>query len=94
MVVGGENATLAEDILPGRDGILYNPSPGATAVSTYVFPEATIEAWRSFIITETARPSVTVQTRNNAAVDIRVWLGATGLALVVGLISGCILVVY
>jgi len=53
-VVGGENATLAEDVLPGRDEVIYG---SGTAVSTFVFPEATRSAWREFIRTETAQPT-------------------------------------
>ncbi|RDB23681.1 hypothetical protein Hypma_009154 [Hypsizygus marmoreus] len=56
VVVGGQNATLAEDILPGSDEIYYGPG---AKVSTYVFPSATRAAWRSFIRTETALPSPT-----------------------------------
>ncbi|TFK74999.1 alpha/beta-hydrolase [Pluteus cervinus] len=53
-VVGGENETLAGDNIPGADGVFMGS--GATQ-STYYFPEATRAAWRSFIVTETAKPS-------------------------------------
>jgi carboxypeptidase D len=54
VVVGGDNSTLAEDILPGGDEVFYGS--GATQ-STYVAPSATRAAWRSFIRTETAIPT-------------------------------------
>ncbi|KAG6832254.1 hypothetical protein H0H87_002150 [Tephrocybe sp. NHM501043] len=56
MVVGGTDATLAQDVLPGGDEIYYGPG---AKVSTYVFPVATRAAWKSFIQTETASPSPT-----------------------------------
>ncbi|GLB41836.1 putative peptidase S10 family protein [Lyophyllum shimeji] len=56
VVVGGTNATLAQDILPGGDEIYYGPG---AKISTYVFPSATRAAWQSFICTETAAPSPT-----------------------------------
>ncbi|KAG6866596.1 hypothetical protein C0991_002084 [Blastosporella zonata] len=55
-VIGGTNATLAENVLPGGDEIYYGPG---AKVSTYVFPAATRAAWKSFIQTETAVPSPT-----------------------------------
>ncbi|KAG5635789.1 hypothetical protein H0H81_010132 [Sphagnurus paluster] len=55
VVVGGTNATLATDILPGSDEIYYG---AGTKASTYVFPQATRAAWKSFIRTETATSSV------------------------------------
>ncbi|KAF5383799.1 hypothetical protein D9615_003548 [Tricholomella constricta] len=55
-VVGGTNATLAQDILPGSDEIYYGQG---AKVSTYVFPSATRAAWTSFILTETAVPAPT-----------------------------------
>ncbi|KAG6821213.1 hypothetical protein H0H93_004034 [Arthromyces matolae] len=54
VVVGGVNATLAQDVLPGGIEIYYGPG---AKVSTYVFPSATRAAWQSFIQTETARPT-------------------------------------
>ncbi|KAJ7464615.1 alpha/beta-hydrolase [Mycena latifolia] len=45
-VVGGENAPLVGDILPGSEGIVY---PVGTATSTFVYPSATIAAWNTFI---------------------------------------------
>lgn len=63
-VIGGENSTLAADILPGQDGIFYGS--GATQ-STYIFPEATRAAWKSFIQTATATPmTTTVKNDSNA----------------------------
>lgn len=64
VVIGGENATLAEDVLPGGDEIYYGA--GATQ-STYVFPSATRAAWREFIKTETAVPKVLSQNAGHPA---------------------------
>jgi len=50
-VVGGENATLAEDIMAGSEEIFYG---SGSTMSTLVFPSATIAAWESFIQTATA----------------------------------------
>ncbi|KAF9006055.1 Alpha/Beta hydrolase protein [Cyathus striatus] len=52
-VIGGEDETLANPILPGRDEIYYG---SAATQSTYVFPSATRTAWKTFIEQETARP--------------------------------------
>lgn len=78
MVIGGENATLGEDIIPGRDEVIYG---SGSAVSTYVFPEATRDAWKQFIRTETARP--TVVAANNAASSGAVVMKG-GVGMVVG----------
>ncbi|KAF8917843.1 alpha/beta-hydrolase [Mucidula mucida] len=49
-VIGGENKTLAADVLPGQDEIYF----GSVSIEgTYVFPEATRAAWASFIAEET-----------------------------------------
>ncbi|OBZ74243.1 Serine carboxypeptidase-like 21 [Grifola frondosa] len=55
-VEGGENSTLAEDVLPGQLGIYIG---SGTTQSTYTFPSATIAAWQSFIATPTAPPNAT-----------------------------------
>ncbi|KAG6908972.1 hypothetical protein DXG01_002580 [Tephrocybe rancida] len=55
-VIGGTDATLAQDVLPGGDEIYYGPG---AKISTYVFPSATRAAWKAFIQTETAVPSPT-----------------------------------
>jgi len=52
-VVGGQDPTLAADVLPGQDEIYYGP--GVT-LSTHVFPSATIAAWKSFMSSSTAIP--------------------------------------
>ncbi|KAH7922313.1 alpha/beta-hydrolase [Leucogyrophana mollusca] len=52
-VVGGENSTLAEEIMPGQAGIYYG---AGTTASTYYFPTATIAAWEEFVATATAAP--------------------------------------
>ncbi|KAG6812783.1 hypothetical protein H0H92_000553 [Tricholoma furcatifolium] len=56
VVVGGINASLAQDILPGGDEIYYGPG---VQISTRIWPSATRAAWQSFIQTETAVPSTT-----------------------------------
>lgn len=61
-VVGGEDSTLAIDILPGGDEIYYGA--GATQ-STYVFPSATRSAWEAFIQTATAAAGVTLTSQND-----------------------------
>ncbi|KAK0488998.1 Alpha/Beta hydrolase protein [Armillaria novae-zelandiae] len=61
-VVGGEESTLAIDILPGGDEIYYGA--GATQ-STYVFPSATRSAWEAFIQTATAAAGVTLTSQND-----------------------------
>lgn len=50
--IGGENATLANDVLPGG-GLLYYGS--ATTSGTFTVPAATIASWESFIATATAQ---------------------------------------
>ncbi|KAH9951054.1 alpha/beta-hydrolase [Amylocystis lapponica] len=50
-VLGGENATLAQNILPGQAGIFV----GSMATqSTYTFPSETVVAWQKFVATATA----------------------------------------
>ncbi|KAI0643827.1 alpha/beta-hydrolase [Trametes meyenii] len=50
-VVGGENATLTGDYLPGGDEIFYG---SATTAGTSTVPSATIAEWNSFLATATA----------------------------------------
>ncbi|KAJ7776554.1 alpha/beta-hydrolase [Mycena maculata] len=50
-VVGGENATLANDVLPGGDEIFFGSS---TTAGTSTIPAATRAAWAEFIATATA----------------------------------------
>lgn len=68
--VGGEDPTLAEDVLPGTNVIYYGP--GTTAFST-VAPAATLAKWNSFIATATATATLpasksTGTAHSNAAV--------------------------
>ncbi|KAJ6581912.1 Alpha/Beta hydrolase protein [Mycena capillaripes] len=51
MVVGGEDAPLIGDILPGSNGIVYD---AGTATSTFVYPAETIAAWNTFLRKEKA----------------------------------------
>jgi len=62
VVVGGENSTLAENILPGQAEIYYG---SGTTQSTYTFPSATVAAWNSFIRTETATSGKLMSTTNS-----------------------------
>ena len=50
-VVGGENSTLAEDVLPGGTLFYYG---SATTAGTSTVPAATVAAWQSYIATATA----------------------------------------
>lgn len=61
-VFGGEDSTLAIDILPGGDEIYYG---AGTTQSTYVFPSATRSAWEAFIQTATAAADVTLASQND-----------------------------
>ncbi|KAF8637623.1 hypothetical protein AX17_002692 [Amanita inopinata Kibby_2008] len=58
-VIGGEDANLTDDILPGNDAVYLGA--GATQ-STYMFPSATRAAWESFI----AEPTVKNMTSSGA----------------------------
>ncbi|KAK0202661.1 Alpha/Beta hydrolase protein [Desarmillaria ectypa] len=60
-VVGGEDSTLAVDVLPGGDEIYYGA--GATQ-STYIYPSATRSAWEAFIQTATVAAGVTLESQN------------------------------
>lgn len=62
-VIGGENSTLAEDILPGKPPIFYG---SGTTMSTYTFPSATIAAWNAFIQTETATATATAGPQSSS----------------------------
>ena len=55
-VVGGENATLAKDYLPGGNEIFYG---SAKTEGTSTIPSATIAAWDQFIATATLDAGVT-----------------------------------
>ncbi|KAK7025021.1 carboxypeptidase [Favolaschia claudopus] len=69
MVVGGENAALVGDVVPGANGIVYNVG---TATSTFVYPAETIAAWNTFIRGSTAaknapKPNDSTDTNTNDA---------------------------
>ncbi|KAJ7668909.1 alpha/beta-hydrolase [Mycena rosella] len=56
-VVGGEDPTLALDVMPGSNVIYYGDgSSGKTTLST-VIPSATVASWQQFIETATATAS-------------------------------------
>ncbi|KAI8990743.1 alpha/beta-hydrolase [Trametes punicea] len=69
-VVGGENATLAGDYLPGGNEIFYG---SAKTEGTSTVPSATIAAWNSFIATAIASvtpvPSNTTSSTTTTASD-------------------------
>ncbi|CAK5283248.1 unnamed protein product [Mycena citricolor] len=46
VVIGGENAPVVGDVLPGADGIVYTLGKKA---STFVYPQATRAAWTTFL---------------------------------------------
>ncbi|CAL1716103.1 unnamed protein product [Somion occarium] len=52
-VIGGENSTLANDVLPGGTLFYYG---SATTAGTSTVPAATVASWESFIATATATP--------------------------------------
>ncbi|KAI0076167.1 alpha/beta-hydrolase [Panus rudis PR-1116 ss-1] len=54
-VIGGENSTLADDVLPGGTLFYYG---SATTAGTSTVPAATVVSWESFIATATATQSV------------------------------------
>ncbi|KAM5545884.1 hypothetical protein V8D89_000010 [Ganoderma adspersum] len=59
-VVGGENATLAQEYLVGGNEIFYG---SAKTEGTWTVPSATLSAWQNFIATATLEaPSVTGTT--------------------------------
>ena len=77
-VVGGENATLANDFLPGGDVIFYGSS--ATQY-TLTVPAASQSAWSAFIATATATKSPLQHGINGASGG---WLDGTMLAAIWG----------
>lgn len=58
-VVGGENATLANTVMPGQLGIFVG---SGTTQSTYTYPSATIAAWNSFFANVTSTSFTPVGT--------------------------------
>ncbi|KAJ3745335.1 alpha beta-hydrolase [Lentinula detonsa] len=62
-VTGGEDPTLAEDVMPGSDPIFYG---SLSTESSTIWPEATRAAWTSFIQTETATVTTTPIPTSNA----------------------------
>ncbi|KAJ7686175.1 alpha/beta-hydrolase [Mycena rosella] len=61
-VVGGENTTLANGVLPGGDEIFFGSS---TTAGTSTIPAATRAAWASFIATATASSPLGSNINNN-----------------------------
>jgi hypothetical protein len=70
VVVGGENSTLAGNVLPGPAEIYYG---SGTTQFTYTFPSATVAAWNGFIRTETA-PSTTPTSKKTWGIKPCQWL--------------------
>ncbi|KAI0634125.1 alpha/beta-hydrolase [Trametes polyzona] len=58
-IVGGEEAALAGDYLPGGNKIFYG---SGTTASTSTVPSATIAAWDAFLATATATPALSSGT--------------------------------
>ena len=67
-VIGGENSTLANDVLPGGTLFYYG---SATTSGTSTVPAATVSSWENFIRTATltgsASASSSSQTTSSAA---------------------------
>ena len=61
-VIGGENATLANTVLPGQLGIYVG---SGTTQSTYTFPSDTIAVWNSFFATVTSSDFTPLPTVSN-----------------------------
>ncbi|OSD04770.1 alpha/beta-hydrolase [Trametes coccinea BRFM310] len=78
-VLGGEDAALAVDAIPGTSGIYVG---SVTTQSTVEYPAATVAAWESYIATATATVISNavkgVETKQNGATGFR----ATGTAVV------------
>ncbi|KAJ7258257.1 alpha/beta-hydrolase [Mycena rebaudengoi] len=86
-VVGGENATLANDFLPGGDKIFFGSS---TTAGTSTIPAATRSAWASFIATAVAsQPSLNSKINSASQKGGRVGVAVT---VTVSLLVGAILV--
>lgn len=88
-VVGGENATLAQDYLAGGNEIFYG---SAKTEGTWTVPSATLSAWQKFIATATleapsiAGPSKRPFSSGNGAMENGPSCLVTILAAVVGLV--------
>ncbi|EIW57736.1 alpha/beta-hydrolase [Trametes versicolor FP-101664 SS1] len=79
IVVGGENATLANDFLPGGNEIFFG---SAATQGTSTIPAATQAAWSSFIATATAThpPLLNTNGASRSAVwNVLGWFGAAAL---------------
>ncbi|KAI0083348.1 Alpha/Beta hydrolase protein [Irpex rosettiformis] len=77
-VTGGENATLADTVLPGQDEIYVG---SGTTQSTYVYPSASIAAWNSFFATARGNATAGVVTATPPAqgsAGVRVWVAGAG----------------
>ncbi|OCH83865.1 alpha/beta-hydrolase [Obba rivulosa] len=86
-VVGGENATLANDVLPG--GVEFFFGSSSTAGTSSV-PLATQQSWASFIATATATPSGSTSgtsSQNNSGSST----AAVGLSAVFALLGAMIM---
>ncbi|OJT06591.1 Pheromone-processing carboxypeptidase KEX1 [Trametes pubescens] len=80
-VVGGENASLAGDYLPGGAEIFYG---SGTTAGTFMPPSATIAAWNSFLATATATTAASATSSvlgvSSSSVPTTATNGATGRA--------------
>ncbi|KAI0372398.1 alpha/beta-hydrolase [Pilatotrama ljubarskyi] len=73
-VVGGENATLAGEYLPGGNEIFYG---SAKTEGTSTVPSATIAAWNSFLATATATAAASTGANSSSASVVGSATGST-----------------
>ncbi|KAJ7186601.1 alpha/beta-hydrolase [Mycena filopes] len=84
-VVGGEDPTLAADVMPGGLAIFYGDGDSATTSLSTIAPSATIAAWNKFIATATAIGSGTGEnTKSSGASTLTSAVGICA-AVVVGI---------
>ncbi|KAJ7610136.1 alpha/beta-hydrolase, partial [Roridomyces roridus] len=86
-VVGGENTTLADAVLPGGDEIFFGSS---TTAGTTTIPAATRSAWAAFIATATATASQISDAEKSDAKQVVVGAVEAGIA---GLLVGWMLLI-
>lgn len=79
--IGGENSTLANDILPGGNLLYYG---SATTAGTTTIPAATQQAWASFIATATATGNGTVLAGANTSSASSLAVPSLGVLSVLG----------
>lgn len=75
--IGGENATLSNDILPGGNLLYYG---SATTAGTTTIPLATQQSWASFIATATATGNASAQTGGSSSSAASLAIPSSGIA--------------